>query len=766
MQAPLKVQIPAKDQLPAKDPAAAKSPMPAGQPAPTMQVPPKDGLLQKEKAPPEDWDLGRDIDAYDDPLLDCLIQITKVHGRPATRTGLVSGLPLVMNRLTVELFSRAADRADLSSRVLQKPLDQISTLQLPAVLLLQGRQACVLASIDAVSDKFRVLLPETAMGEKVIKRAELEKLYTGYTIFVRPKYRLERKSIEERTAESEKNWFWGTFFKSWRIYRDVLVASFLINVFGLVSPFFVLIVYDRVIPNNAVETLWVLAIGILIIYFFSVLMRALRSYFIDEAGNKANLKISAMLLQKVLDLRMEVRPQSIGSFTRNLQEFESIRDFVTSFSITSVIDLPFMLLGLLVVWWLGGSVALIFLFAILMMGIHAYMIQKPLSSAVGRTFQASSQKNAILVEGISGLETIKMLGAESQIQRAWEESVSFIAKWSARSRFLAGSVNDASFFWQSAVVVAVVILGVYKIHGGDLTQGGLIALVILSRQVLAPMGQVVSLATRYERAREAFKSLNEIMELPVERPPGKSFLHRARFDGAIGIRNLTFSYPGQTTKVLNNVSLEVRAGEKVGIIGPIGSGKTTLGKLMLGLYEPHSGMVMMDGTDIRQIDPTELRRFIGYVPQDIQLFRGTVRNNVTMGTHDVDDTAILLASDIAGVDEFVKKHPLGYDMEIGELGRGLSGGQRQCIVIARALLLDPPILVLDEPTSNMDNRTEVRLRRKLAEVIQNKTLILITHRASLLEMVDRLVVIDNGTIVADGPKASVLEALKRGQLKM
>jgi len=702
----------------------------------------------------------------DDPLLDCLIQLAKLYGYPASRTGLISGLPLVMNRLTVELFSRAADRADLSSRVIKRPLERISPLQLPAVLLLKDRQACVLVERSAGGDTFRILMPETGMGEKVVKKEELGKLYSGYSIFVRPKYRLERKSIEELSPGVGKSWFWGTISKSWRIYRDVLVASFLINVFGLVSPFFVLIVYDRVIPNHAVETLWVLAIGVTVIYFFSVLMRGLRSYFVDEAGNRANLKISAMLLQKVLDLRMEVRPQSIGSFTKNIQEFEGIRDFVTSFSITAVIDLPFMALGLLVVWYLGGAIVYLFLVVIAVLLIYALLIQIPLQKAVGRTFQASSQKNAILVEGLSGLETIKMLGAESQIQRAWEEAVSYIAKWSSRSRFLSGSVNDLSFFMQSAVVVGVVVGGVYMIAEGQLTQGGLIALVILSRQVIAPMGQVVSLATRFQRAREAMKTLNGIMELPVERPAGKAFLHRVRFDGAIGIKNLTFSYPGQTSKVLNNITLDIRAGEKIGIIGPIGSGKTTLGKLMLGLFEPSSGMVTMDGTDIRQIDPTELRRFIGYVPQDIQLFRGTVRNNVTMGAQDVDDLTIMRASIMAGVDDFVKKHPLGFDMEIGELGRGLSGGQRQCIVIARAMLLDPPVLVLDEPTSNMDNRTEVRLKQKLSEVIQDKTLILITHRASLLEMVDRLVVIDNGAIVADGPKASVLEALKRGQLKI
>jgi ATP-binding cassette subfamily C protein LapB len=609
-------------------------------------------------------------------------------------------------------------------------------------------------------------MPETGMGEKIISRDELEKLYSGYAIFVRPKFRMEKKSLDDLSPGSGKHWFWGTIFKSWRIYRDVLVASFLINVFGLTSPFFVLIVYDRVIPNNAMETLWVLAIGITIIYLFAAGMRALRGYFIDEAGKRADMQMSAMLLQKVMGIKLEVRPQSIGSFSKNLQEFESIRDFVTSFSITSLIDLPFMVLGLFVVWYIGGSIVFIFIAAIILMLLYALLIQVPLQRAVEKTFKASSQKNSILIEGLSGLETIKMLGAESQIQRAWEESVGYIAKWSSTSRLLSSSVNHFAFFVQSAVVVVAVIAGVYMIAGGNLTQGGLIALVILSRQVIAPMGQVVSLATRFQRAKEALKTLNDIMALPVERPPGKSFLHRAHFQGSIGVKNLTFSYPGQTIKVLNNITLEIAAGEKVGIIGPVGSGKTTFGKLLLGLYEPISGMVTMDGTDIRQIDPAELRSFIGHVPQDLILFRGTVRDNITMGTHDIDDTTIMRAAELTGVDEFVKKHSLGFDMEVGELGRGLSGGQRQCVVLARAMLLDPPVLVLDEPTSNMDNRTEIRLKDNLSKVIKDKTLILITHRASLLEMVDRLIVIDNGVVVADGPKASVLEALKKGRVNV
>ena len=712
----------------------------------------------------EEWVIEESPDRHEDPLLDCLIQLTKIHGRPATKTGLSAGLPLVDNRLTVDLFPRAAGRAGMSSRVIKKDLADLSPVQLPAIMLLHDRQACIVVSLLDNGARFKVLMPETGMGEKVITNKDLADLYTGYAIFVRPKYKIERKAIDAHGAGTRRHWFWGTIIESWRIYRDVLLAAFLINSFALISTFYILNVYDRVIPNSAYETLWVLSIGVVTIYIFSVIMQALRGHFIDAAGKQINLKLSAMLMEKVLGLKMEARPQSIGSFTNNLQEFESVRDFITSFSITALIDIPFMLLGLLVVWYIGGILVVVFIFAIIILGAYAYFIQKPLQDAVEKSIKASAQKNAILVEGVAGLETVKILGAESHVQRAWEEAVSYIARWSSRSRMLSASVQEVAYFVQNGVIVAVIIGGVYLITSGDMTQGALVAMVILSRQVLGPMAQVVNLATRYHRAKEALKTLDDIMKMPVERPPGKSFVLRYRFEGAIGVKNLNFAYPGQQNQVLNNITLQVNAGEKVGVIGAVGSGKTTLGKLMMGVYEPTNGMVTMDGTDIRQIDPAELRHFIGYVPQDITLFKGTVRDNVTMGTSDIDDHTVLRASAIAGVNNFVSKHPKGFDMEVGEFGRGLSGGQRQSIVLARALLLDPPVLILDEPTSNMDNRSEVMIRNNLAKLVKSKTLVLITHRASLLDMVDRLIVIDNGTIVADGPKAFVMEAMRKGQL--
>ncbi len=715
------------------------------------------------------WLPSSDPDTQDDPLTDCLVQLARLHDRPVSKTALTAGLPLVHNRLTVELFKRAAGRAGLASRVLKRPLQEITNLELPAVLLLENQRACIALSINDRGDDpvetLSVLLPETGMGESNIAFAEVEKLYTGYAIFVRPKYHKENQKIDEIKPQA-KNWFWGSIFSSWRIYRDVLVASFLINLFGLAGPFFTLNVYDRVIPNLAFETLWVMASGIMVVYFFNLLMRGLRGYFIDEAGKKANLQISAVLLEKVLNLRMEVRPKSVGSFSKNLQQFESIREFITSFSITALIDLPFMLLAMGAIWYLGGKMVIIHIVAVIVLAFYAYIVQAPLRKSVEETFQASAQKNAILVEGLSGIETIKMLGAENQIQRAWEESVSYIAKWSARSRLYSSSVNHFANFVMNVIVVATVIAGVYIISLGELSMGGLIALVILSRQAVAPMTQVVSLATRYHRAKIALKTLNDIMELPVERPPGKVFLQRSGFAGSIALKNMSFSYPDQTVEALRDITLSINQGEKVGFIGPIGSGKTTFGKLLLGLYEPTSGMVSMDGTDIRQIDPSELRRFIGYVPQDVTLFRGTLRDNIILGTPEAEDETILRAAEMAGVTDFAGKHAMGFDMEIGEQGRGLSGGQRQSVSMARALLHDPPILILDEPSSSMDNRTESRLKTQLETILPGKTLILITHRASLLSLVERVIVIDSGTIIADGPRDRVLEALKEGQLNI
>jgi ATP-binding cassette subfamily C protein LapB len=711
---------------------------------------------------PEQWNIIEDSDSHDDPLLDCLEILSKIYDRPMSRTVLRAGLPLVNDRLTVELVPRAAQRAGMSSRILKRPLAAIKTLEMPAILLLKNRRACIVVKADPQRQAMEIIWSESG-GSETLLYQDLNERYSGYAIFVKPKFRVDDR-MAGHPDHTSKNWFWGTIFSSWRIYRDVLVASFLINIFALATPIFIINAYDRIIPNAAFETLWVLSSGVLIIYVFELILRGLRGYFIDSAGKKSNLILSSMLFEKVFSLRLDYRPKSVGSFTKKLQQFESIRDFITSFSVTALVDLPFAALALFAIWYIAPQIIWIQIICILLILGYALVVQIPLKEAVAKSFQADSQKNAVLVEGLHGLETIKILGAESKIQRSWEESVGYISNWSTRTRFLSSSVSHISNFFQNLAIVGVIIGSVYLISRGQMTGGGLIACVILTRRAVLPMTQAVSLMTRFHQAKNSLQTLNRIMELPSERSEEKVYLHRVDFRGAITIQNLSFSYPDSTTEVLRNINLQLKPGEKVGIIGPIGSGKTTLGKLILGLYQPSKGMVAMDGTDIRQIDPAELRQVIGYVPQDIVLFRGTIRENLLLGTHDIDDPTMLRAAAIAGVDTFVNRNTRGFDMLVEEQGRNLSGGQRQSMAIARAILLDPPVLVMDEPTSSMDDKSEAVLRENLMKILDNKTTILMTHRTSLLALVDRIIVIGNDTIVADGTRRRIMEAIKNGHL--
>ncbi len=724
----------------------------------------EDKMIPEETEQKPVWEHTGEAAGFDDPLLDCLVFLTKIHDRPLSHQALHAGLPLENNRLTPELFIRAASRADISARVVKRPLHKISSLVLPAVLLLKGKNTCILKGIDNYKKRAVILQPESHFGEETLSWDQLNQEYTGFAIFLRVKHQFDERAPEMANLR-HRHWFWGTIFSSWRIYRDVLVASFLINLFALASPLFVMNVYDRVVPNNAVETLWVLATGIGIVYTFDFLMRILRGYFIDVAGKKSDILLSSAIFEKVLGIRMEDRPPSVGAFANNLRDFESVRDFITSATVTTLVDLPFVGLYLTVIYFIGGPVVFVAAVSIFLILLYGVVIQGPLRKSVEATFRASAQKGATLIETLTGMETIKHLGAESTQQRRWEQLTAQIASWGVRSRLLSASAVNVATFLQQLSSVAVVIFGVYLITKGELSMGGLIAVVMLTGRSLGPMGQVANLSVRYFNAKTALAGLEGVMNLSVERPEGKSFLSRETFEGELAFDKVSFSYPGEEKRALIDVSFKLKAGERVAIIGRVGSGKTTIEKLMQGLYHPNKGAVRVDGVDVRQIDPADLRRNIGYVPQDIVLFYGSVKDNITMAAPYVDDVDILSAADIAGVTDLVNQHPHGFNLQVGERGESLSGGQRQSVAVARALLTDPPILLMDEPSNSMDNASEELLKQRLSEYVGDKTLLLITHRASLLTLVDRLIVIEAGQVVADGPKATVLEALKQGKLR-
>ena len=698
-----------------------------------------------------------------DPLLECLSIVTRYYGYAYSNDSLRAGIPLEDGQFTADLFIRSASRAGLSATIRARDITEVSTLLTPIVLILNDNDACVLVNIDHKNETAEIVVPEDPDGVSIISFSDLSDHYTGYSILIRQKHRYDQRT-PRRLGIKSRHWFWSTIFSSWRIYRDVLVASLLINLFVISTPLFVMNVYDRVIPNLAMDTLWVLATGAFIVFISDFILKMLRGYFIDVAGKKSDIVLSSKIMERVLALNMAVKPNSVGAFAKNLQEFDSIREFITSSTVTLLVDLPFTALLLYVVFLLSGQLVVVPVTAMLLIFLYSFAIQGPLRRSVEKTIRSNAQKNALLIESLSGMEALKINQAESDVQYKWEKSVGHIATWAIRTKILSSSASTFSALVQQLCNISVVVYGVYLISDNELTMGGLIASVMLSGRCMAPMAQIAALSTRYNQAKNALEGLDKIMKMPVEKQDDRDYVNRPTLTGSITFDRVNFNYPGTEYLALNNISLHIEAGEKVGIIGRIGSGKSTLERLMLGLYQPNNGAVLVDGVDLRQINPTSLRSNIGCVPQDINLFYGTIKENITLGAGYVDDAQIIRAAEIAGVSEFANKQPSGLDLIVSERGQNLSGGQRQSIALARALLTDPPLLILDEPSSAMDNSTELRMKRQLMEHCADKTLILITHKSSMLELVDRLIIVDNGRIVADGAKEDVRRALKSGEL--
>jgi len=700
---------------------------------------------------------------HHDPLLDCLVELTRLHGRPSTRAALSAGLPLEGGCLTPSLFSRAALRAGLSSKIVRRSLDGIDHILLPVILLLKGDEACVLLGWNDAGDTAQLLFPETGQGEILLPRSELAERYMGIALFARPRFAFDARAPEVGKV-IQRHWFWGALLEQKAVYRDVIGAALLINLFALVMPLFSMNVYDRVVPNNATDTLWMLALGVLLIFGMDFMTRVLRGHFVDLASARIDVKLSALIMERVLGMRLESKPASVGSFSSNLRSFESVRDFIASATVTALIDFPFALIFLLVILWISWPLVLIPIIALILGLIYAYIIQHKMHELVETTYRASALRNASLVESLTALETIKTQGAEGVVQNKWERTSAFLARTNAQMRLLSASATNGAMTITQLVNVALIIAGVYLIQQRMLTMGGLIAVTMLGGRAIAPLGQAVGLLMQFQNARMSLETLDKLMAQPVERPDAAAFIHRPEIQGEIEFRNVTFSYPGQGEAALQNVSLRIAPGEHVVVIGRTGSGKTTLQKLMLGLYQPTDGVVRIDGIDLRQLDPADLRRNVGFVGQDATLFYGTLRENISIGAPYADDSAIVTAAEVAGLTQFVNRHPKGFDMLIGERGESLSGGQRQEVAIARAVLMDPPVLLFDEPTSAMDFTTEHGFKERLKHFATHKTVVIVTHRTSLIDLATRIIVVDSGRIVADGPREQVVEALQSGRI--
>ncbi len=696
-----------------------------------------------------------------DNLAALLVLIAEHYKIKTNQNQLTAGLPLVNGRLTPDLFIRSAAKIKLYAKLAKRSLNKISSLLLPAIINLKNEDCLLLTKIDLKKNSAHIVTPDKI--KKIISLPELEEIFDGTVFLISDNYKFDVRSSDTQGQKND-HWFWGTIALSWRIYRDVLVASLLINIFALVGPLFTMNVYDRVVPNQAIDTLWVLASGVFLVYIFDFIIRMLRGYFVDIAGKKSDILISANIFERVMGMKLVNRPVSIGAFASNLKDFESIRDFITSATILSVIDLPFVIIFLLVIAYVGSALVFVPIIAIILIVLYGFLIQPILRLSIEKTFKASSQKNATLIEGLNGIETIKTLRMEGAMQSRWERSTAYISEWSIRSKFISSSATNFCLFIQQTSIVIVIIYGVYLIGAGEVTMGGLIATVLLTARAISPVSQATNLSTRFYHAKAAYASLNSIMNQSVERQNNTDYLNLERIKGDIAFEDVSFTYPNEKESVLKNINIKINEGERVAFLGKVGSGKSTIFKLILKLYDPDQGMVKFDGLDSNQINIDELRKHIGYIDQNPNLFFGTLKDNIVSGFPEASDEQMLAVSKLSGVDSFASSHPLGYSMPVGEQGGKLSVGQRQSVAIARALIGESPILLLDEPTSALDKANENLLKNNLLKSTSKKTLLLITHRTSMLDIVDRIIVVEGGRIIADGPKKDIINSLTKSAL--
>ncbi|WP_373747449.1 type I secretion system permease/ATPase [Neisseria dentiae] len=652
----------------------------------------------------------------------------------------------------------------------KRNLEDIPSLAVPVVLILHNEEAAVVTKIEGAGRNRKYHVRQADGLSQELDYDQLSILYLGYCWFIKQKMVSDMRS-DLPEYHLPKSWFWKVIWRFRSYYYQVILATFIINFLALVSSLYVMNVYDRVIPNQAYETLWVLSIGVILAITFEFAAKMIRGHLTDIAGKKADLIISSALFRRVMALRLADRPASSGSYANNLREFESVREFMTSASLLTLVDLPFLLLFITVIAVVGGKLALVPLTIIPIVVIVGLLVQRPLSRHINESMKESSQRSGLAVEAIEGIETLKTNNATSWAQQRWDE---YTAKTSASSI----KVKDTSNFMvnfatgmQQLNTVFLVLLGTYLIHAENpaerITMGALIASVILSGRALAPLAQVAGLATRFQQAKLALEGVNNIVERPIERSPERQYITLDHVQGNVTFENVSFKYQQEGSAAVTDLRLNIRPGEKVGILGRIGSGKSTMLKLASGLYDAERGSVMLDGVDMRQLDPNFLRNQVVLLSQSPRLFLGTLRENMDLARTDgySTDQDLLTALKRFGLDRIIRSHPRGLDMPLGEDGLGLSGGQKQIIALARMTLRNPKVVLLDEPTTGLDQATERMALNAVAQWGKDRTMVLVTHRPQVLQIVNRIIVMDNGKVVMDGPRDLVLQKLMQNEGK-
>ncbi|MDF1751631.1 MAG: type I secretion system permease/ATPase [Verrucomicrobiales bacterium] len=704
-----------------------------------------------------------------DPLVPCLERIARFHQLPFELDTATAGLPLEEGRMTPSILLRAARRCGLRGKVVKRKLKAIPVGVTPVIVFLNEGKAGVLEPGEGGDDEILLFLPTHDGG--TMEEAPLSLLnhaYTGYAMFFQPcdEYSDENSAARPEFDEPEARqmWFWKTMWRFRGYYAQLLPGSLLINLFAVAMPFFIMLVYDRVVPNEALETLWVLAIGVGTVFTFEFIIRLLRGTILERAGKEIDQILASSLFEQVLSIEMKARPSSAGVLTGRLKAYETLREFFMSASMLAITDLPFGFLMMLVIFYIGGPVGWVLVIAAALAIFVEVLIQGPLRKSVTSSVSTSVQRQAFISETVSAMETVKGCNAEGHLQRRLERMMQQASGSEVKTHWYGLIGSSTTAFIMHMTTVAVVIFSVYRVHAGDMTMGAMIACVMLGSRCMAPISMVTGLMTRMQHALEALKGLNGVMKLPRETGDGRKFLAKNRIINQFELREVTAKYPDQAQPALEKVSLTFKPGERVAILGKIGSGKSTLLRILAKLYDPESGEILLDGVELAQYHPAAVRNLVGYLPQDATLFEGTLRENLALGSRNASDAELYEALNFAGLEDMVKAHPKGIHMPVGERGIMLSGGQRQSVALARSFVSQSAMLLLDEPTAAMDRGSENRVKASICSYLdQDKTrsLIMVTHKMSMLDIVERIIVIEKGRVVANGPSEEILKKLKQ-----
>ena len=684
------------------------------------------------------------INAVEQGLIFSVQHILALSGM-AFSPGAVRDLP----ELTTETFDpksavSALRHVGFEATYGEMKLKKLRGTHCPAIGFLKSGEAVILHTIDEDGKAhLRRFSAEEQFDEQLLPLKELDTHLKSYFV-------LARRVHSAAKAKGKNDWFWGSMLQGKWLYGQVLVAAAISNFLGLSTSLFIMVVYDRVVPNEAIESLIALTIGVLIALGFDFIIKTLRAQFVDKAGKRADGRMSRLIFDKILNMRLDNRRQKSGAMASIVREFDTLREFFTSATLVAVVDLPFIFLFIWVISLISGPLALVPLIAVPLVILSGLVVQPFLARIAESSMKTNMSKQSVLVETLNGLETVQATGSGRLMRRRFEEASDAQSDLGLKNRMLSNFAINSAASIQQLAQIATIFYGVFLIQDGIITMGAMIASVILGGRALAPLSQLASAMTRANGARQAYRALSAVMNDDADQQAQtRSRLSRPYLSGAVEFKNVSYTFPGSDTAIIRDLSLKIPAGQKVAVVGRMGSGKSTISRLISGLIEPSEGSVLIDGVDLRQIDKSDVRRNVGVMLQDTWLFSGTVKENLQMGFYEYDDAHVLNIAKISGVDDFVASHPQGYDMKLRERGEGLSGGQRQSINLARALLHAPNLLVLDEPTSSMDVATEKFVIGRLKAWAGARTLVMVTHRNTLLELADRVLVMDQGAIITD-----------------